>query len=100
MRDVAALSALLLICGCGQQSMSDDGYKQVRQKITYGAGEERARRWDALTAALDDCHKSGFTDAQPSQASHARCVESDSSGCRRYTATWVWDCIGMGYQSN
>ncbi len=95
-----ALILVLAVCACAARQTGDDGCKVVQQDITYGAGEERARQWDALTAALDICHRAGFTDAQRAQAPQIRCLDSDSEGCRRFTATLRWDCIGMGYQDN
>jgi hypothetical protein len=96
----AALILVLAVCACTARQTGDDGYKVVQQDITYGAGEERARQWDALMAALDICHRAGFTDTQRAQAPQIRCLDSDSDGCRRFAATLRWDCIGMGYQDN
>jgi hypothetical protein len=97
---LAALILVLSVCACAAQKTADEGYKVVRQDITYGAGEERARQWDALMAALDICHRSGFTDAQRAQPPQVRCLDSSSGSCRRFAATLSWDCIGMGYQTN
>ena len=96
----AVLILVFALCGCAAQRTGDEGYKVVRQDITYGVGQEQARQWDALMAALDICHRDGFTDAQRAQVPQVRCLDSGPGGCTRFAATLSWDCIGMGYQSN
>jgi hypothetical protein len=96
----APLILVLAVCACAARQNGDDSYKVVQKDITYGAGEEQARHWDALMAALDICHRAGFTDAQRAQVPQIRCLDSDFHGCRRFAVTLRWDCIGMGYQDN
>jgi len=96
----AALILVLVVGGCAASRTGDDGYKVVQQDITYGLSDKRDREWRALMVAMDQCHQSGFTDAQPAAAPQVHCQDRDSGGCRRFSATLRWDCIGMGYQDN
>jgi hypothetical protein len=96
---VAALSILLLGPACTAQD-KDGGYRVVSMTVTYDAQDRRAREWDALMKALDECHGGGFADAQPAAAPETRCVENGPDGCARTQAHLSWDCIGMGYQPN
>jgi hypothetical protein len=102
-RNASRLAALILglaICACAARHTGDDGYKVVQQDVTYGPNEKRDREWRALMVATDECHQSGFTDAQPTAAPQTRCLDIGESGCVRFSAHLSWDCIGMGYQSN
>lgn len=96
----AALILVLAICACAARHTGDDGYKVVQQDVTYGPNDRRDREWRALMVAMDECHQSGFTDAQPATAPQIRCLEIDEGGCVRFSAHLSWDCIGMGYQPN
>jgi hypothetical protein len=95
-----ALILVLAVCACAAAPAGDGGYKVVQQDITYGPHDRRDREWRALMMAMDRCHQSGFTDAQPAAAPQPRCLESGPGGCVRFAAHLSWDCIGMGYQQN
>ena len=99
-RHPAALSLLLLVSACAGPENADGGYSTVQADITYDANDRRTREWDALMVALDRCHDRGYQDAQIASAPETRCLENAPEGCRRTQAHLVWDCIGMGYQSN
>ena len=99
MRLIAAC-ALLLLAACAPQDNDNGGYKVVSQDITYAPGGERDQEWRALMKAMDACHGSGFSDAQPAARPQSRCVEPGPGACARFAAHLSWDCIGMGYQPN
>jgi hypothetical protein len=94
-----AFIAFLPLAGC-DAGLGDTGYKVVAADITYGPGDKRDREWNALMKAMDTCHNSGFTDAQPAVPPKTQCLESGPNGCTRFAAHLTFDCIGMGYQSN
>lgn len=93
------LVLLLPLAACAPQQDAD-GYRVVRQDITYAPAEKRDREWRALMVAMDSCHQGGFTAAQLAGPPETRCLESGPNGCTRFAARLAWDCIGMGYQQN
>lgn len=95
---LAALSPLLLVPSCAGKD--DGGYRIVSMTVTYEVGDRRAREWDVLLKALDQCHSGGFADAQPAGPPETRCLENGPDGCRRTEARLSFDCVGMGYQPN
>lgn len=98
------LLAVLFLAACAPQQTNDaddeGGYRVVRLDITYTPADQRDRQWRALMTAMDRCHLGGFTDAQPAHPPETRCLENGASGCTRFAAHLVYDCIGMGYQPN
>jgi hypothetical protein len=93
----AAAAALLAGCGAPPEN---GGYKVVRESYDYGAADQHSQQWNSQSAALEKCHQSGFTNAEPAAAPSTQCLEGADGGCRRWRASIAYDCVGMGWQDN
>jgi hypothetical protein len=98
----------LLVCGCSSQPMAQNGgYKVVRESYDYGIPDQRnsiqdqrSQQWNSQSAALESCHQSGFTNAEPAAPPQTSCMSRSADSCTRWHATITYDCVGMGWQDN
>jgi hypothetical protein len=103
MRDPRLILASLavLACGCSaQHGAQNGGYKVARESYDYGAQDQRSQQWNSQSAALESCHQSGFTNAEPAAPPQTSCISGSADSCTRWHATIAYDCVGMGWQDN
>ena len=94
-----SLSLLLALGGCA--GPLNQGYAEASVTYEYGPADRDASEWRAQLTALDTCHREGYVDLLPKAPPRSECLkEGPAQACLRTRATAVYDCYGLGYQTN
>jgi hypothetical protein len=94
---VVVLAGLILAaCAAGGNAK----YKTVSVSYDYTGKDQSSRAWRAFMEALDQCHISGYEDAQMTGLPQHECKRGSPDNCSLYHATAQYDCFGLGYQTS